>query len=241
MFTKLIVLGFKIFNFLYSIGMFRTYLFFYDIYKYISDYSDIRRINGIIQPGSIVVDAGANVGFYTRLFSKLVGNQGLVIAFEPDEENFRILKTRTSKLDNVKIVNVALSDKSGKINLYRSKDLNVDHQTYDSGENREKIQIDCFSLDEYCTKYGIEHISFIKMDLQGYDAIALRGMKNIIKRNPSIFISCEFWPYGMLKAGIQPSEMLKGIKSMGFNTDFEFDGNSSYGNYSTLWLCKVVS
>lgn len=236
MFTKLILFGFKLFNRLYSVGMIRTYLLFYDLYKYITDYSDIRKIKGIVTQGSVVIDAGANVGFYTRLFSKLIGAKGLVIAFEPDAKNFEILKRRTDELINVKIVNAALSDKSGKIDLYVSKDLNVDHQTYDSGENREKIQIDCYSLDYFCEKFGINTISFIKMDLQGYDAIALRGMINTIQKNPNISITCEFWPYGMKKAGVEPSDMLKNIKSMGFSTKFEFDDNSTYGSYSTLWL-----
>lgn len=236
MFTKLILIGFKIFNRLYSIGMIRPYLFFYDIYKYISDYSDIRRIKGIVRRGSVVVDAGANVGFYTRLFSKLVGDQGSVIAFEPDDKNFRILKARTDQLKNVKIVKAALSDQSGKIDLYISKDLNVDHQTYDSGENREKIQIDCFSLDDYCKENGIGSVTFIKMDLQGYDAIALRGMKDTIQRNKNIKLCVEFWPHGMRKAGVEPEDMIKLIQNLNLRTDFNHLNSVEESFYVQIWL-----
>ncbi|MDF3820181.1 FkbM family methyltransferase [Leptospira sp. 96542] len=236
MFAKLILIGFKIFNRLYSIGMIRTYLFFYDKYKYITDYSDIRKIKRIIKPGSVVVDGGANVGFYTRLFSKLVGNQGLVIAFEPDPKNFEILKKRTKKFSNVAIINAALSDKTGKLDLYISEDLNVDHQTYDSGEIRKKIQIDSFALDDYCKKNGVINVSFIKMDLQGYDAIALRGMQRTILQNPDIIICCEFWPYGMKRAGVEPEDWLAEIKRYGFDYDNQQSGNEEYGYYKTLWL-----
>src|SRR5690242_1374769 len=43
----------------------------------------------IIRPGDIVLDIGANVGFYTLLAARLVGSSGLVIAFEPFEPNIQ--------------------------------------------------------------------------------------------------------------------------------------------------------
>ncbi|WP_167880783.1 FkbM family methyltransferase [Leptospira yanagawae] len=215
-------------------------MFFYDKYKYISDFDDINRLKKKITEGSVVIDAGANVGFYTRLLSKFVGKSGLVIAFEPNLKNFEVLKKRTNTLNNVKIVNAALSEKSGKIDLYISEDLNVDHQTYDSGENRRKVQIDCFSLDDYCEKKGISKVSFIKMDLQGYDAIALRGMRKTIKENPNIAICCEFWPYGMKKAGVDPKVMLADIERLGLNLKYDYSGCQDYQYYITLWLESVA-
>lgn len=236
MFAKLILVVFKLFNRLYSLGMIRTYLFFYDKYKYISDYSDIKKIKEIIGEGSIVIDAGANVGFYTRLFSKIVGNTGLVIAFEPNLKNFEILKERTGNLKNVRIENAALSDKSGKLDLYISEDLNVDHQTYDSGESRNKIQINAFSLDDFCEMNGIKKVSFIKMDLQGYDAIAFRGMEKTIKKNPKIRLCCEFWPYGMKKAGVEPEDWLAEIALLNLSFQLKHIGKYTNEQYETIWM-----
>ncbi|MBM9589082.1 FkbM family methyltransferase [Leptospira sp. 201903075] len=236
MFTRIILIVFRLFNKLYSLGLIRTYLFFYDKYKYVSDFIDIKRLKRNITKGAVVIDAGANVGFYTRLFSQFVGESGLVIAFEPNLKNFEILSRRTKKLSNVVIVNAALSDKSGTLDLYISEDLNVDHQTYDSGESREKIKISCFSLDDYCEKNGIKDVSFVKMDLQGFDAIAFRGMEKTIQVSSNIKLCCEFWPYGMKKAGVEPEEMLSSIQKLGLVSDFQYSGNEEYGYYETLWL-----
>lgn len=238
MFTTVILFIFRAFNRLYSVGMIRTYLFFYDLYKYYSDYKDIQRIKSIISRGSIVIDAGANVGFYTLLFSDIVGETGRVIAFEPNDKNFDILKRRTKNRNNVTAVNAALSDKSGFLDLYISEDLNVDHQTYDIGESRKKVQIKAYSLDDYCIENAVKVVSLIKMDLQGFDAIALKGMKKIIRMQNHISVSCEFWPYGMKKAGIEPEEMISSLGDLGLETKFKYSGKNEYGYYETLWLTK---
>lgn len=238
MFTSLILFIFRLFNKLYEKGMIRIYLFFYVIYKFVSDYKDIKKIKSYINEGSVVIDAGANIGFYTVLFAKLVGLSGFVFAFEPNEKNFKILKNRTNKFKNVKVINAALSDKSGKLDLYISEELNVDHQTYDSGESRKKVQIDCFSLDDYCDLNGIRKVSFVKMDLQGYDAVALRGMEVTIRKNEEICICCEFWPYGMKRAGVEPEEMLMEMQKKSLVSSFQYHGEEEYGFYRTLWFQK---
>ena len=55
----------------------------------------------IIKPGMRVLDLGANIGFYTVLFSKLVGENGKVFAFEPDPKNFKYLEGNIKTLHNV--------------------------------------------------------------------------------------------------------------------------------------------
>ena len=100
----------------------------YFFYKKISDRQKIALFKNIIKPGMRVLDLGANIGFYTVLFSKLVGENGKVFAFEPDAKNYKYLEENTKTLYNVTIEKKAVSDKTGKINFYISKDLNVDHQ-----------------------------------------------------------------------------------------------------------------
>ena len=73
-----------------------------------------------------------------------------------------------------------MSDKTGKINLFISKDLNVDHHSYDIGEGRVCEEVDAIALDDYFLD-DIK-IDFIKIDIQGYEPIALKGMSKIMRQ-----------------------------------------------------------
>lgn len=142
----------------------RSYLFFYKVankfyihffsiynplyffYKRITDKEIIAWLSERIQSGMKVVDIGGNIGFYSILFSYLVGEHGVVHVFEPDTVNFKHLKGNTKGLKNVVINNYAIAERSGMIRLFRSDGLNVDHQTYDIGENRSYIEVPCITF-----------------------------------------------------------------------------------------------
>lgn len=190
---------------------------FYFLYKYISDRKKISIIKKTIKPGMKVIDVGANIGFYSILFSKLVGEDGKVYAFEPDKENFCHLEKNCHSRRNITINKMAVSDKGGKIKLYISSELNVDHSTYDDGEGRKFIEIDAISLDDYIKKD--EKIDFIKIDIQGYDYYAVLGSQNLINRINKIVVLTEFWPYGLNKAGVKPIQYLELLKNLNFKID----------------------
>jgi len=208
---------FKVANKLY-VHFFPLYNSLYFFYKKISDKEIIELLSEQIKPGMKVVDIGGNIGFYSILFSHLVGKQGVVHVFEPDVVNFKHLKENTNGLKNVVINNDAVAEKSGMIRLFCSKELNVDHQTYDIGENRNFINVPCITLDDYF--HNSECVDFIKLDTQGYEYHALLGMKETIRRSNSIVIISEFWPYGLHKAGVDPNEFLALLKEMGFELKF---------------------
>lgn len=208
---------FKVGNKFY-IHFFPLYNLLYFFYKRISDKEIVTWLTERIQPGMRVVDVGGNIGFYSILFSRLVGEHGVVHVFEPDPVNFRYLKTNTKGLKNIVINRCAVAERSGTIRLFHSDDLNVDHQTYDIGENRNSIEVPCVTLDDYF--HQNESVDFIKIDIQGYEFHALLGMKEMIKRSHSAVIFSEFWPYGLRKAGIDPNAYLAFLKEMGFEWNF---------------------
>ena len=74
-----------------------------------------------IRKGAIVLDIGANIGFYTKILSELVGDNGKVYAFEPDKTNFGYLMKNAGHLKNVVFINKAVSDKTGKITTIQVK------------------------------------------------------------------------------------------------------------------------
>ncbi|MBE0429206.1 MAG: FkbM family methyltransferase [Thermoleophilia bacterium] len=196
---------------------FRLYRRLYFPYKKISDRKWIARIRETVRPGMTVLDIGANIGYYTMLFSSLVGKDGRVHAFEPEPLNFRHLESLAGSLPNVRLHPVAVAENTKKAYLYLSEEMNVDHQTYDIGEGRPRMEIDCVSIDEYLRG---EAVDFIKMDIQGYEYYALRGMRDIIAKSGRVTLMGELWTYGTKRAGVDPSEYLRLLDELGFKLEF---------------------
>ena len=183
------------------------YKFLYFIYKHLTDRRQISWVKSVGKDGMTVVDIGANIGFYSILLSRLVGKSGKVYAFEPDLTNFGLLMKNTKRYKNIHLCNVAVGEKDETITLYLSKHMNVDHHTYKTDEARDTKNITCISLNTFFAKKGT--IDFIKSDIQGFDYFAMKGARKLITRQKHIAILSEFWPYGLMKAGVSAKEYLK--------------------------------
>jgi len=169
-----------------------------------------------IKKGDVVLNIGANIGYYTLIFAKLVGDDGKIFAFEPAPTNFSLLKKNVeiNSYKNVVLVQKAVSNKTGKLKLYLSEDNMGDHRIYNSYDNRESIEIEAVRLDDYFKNYRAG-INFIKMDIQGAEYGAIQGMLNLLKEN-NLKIIMEFWPSGLKRFGIAPAECLELLVEFGF-------------------------
>ncbi len=186
-------------------------------------------INGIHEPfetelvkketknGDVVLDIGANIGYYTLIFAKLVGEEGKVFAFEPDPDNFSLLKKNVeiNGYRNVILVQKAVSNKTEKIRLYLSEENEADHRIYNSHDGRQFIEIEAIRLDDYFKNYNGK-IDFIKMDIQGAEGGAIQGMPLLLQKTNNLKMVTEFWPIGFKRFGIKPEEYLKLLLKHGF-------------------------
>jgi FkbM family methyltransferase len=189
----------------------------YFVYKRLSDREKLRYLEETVRPGMTVLDIGANIGFYTRFLSKLVGETGVVYAFEPDQLNFERMCANTQGLQNVKLVRAAVGSKTRKLKLYVSDDMNVDHHTYDNGEARRAVEVECVALDDYLAT--MRAVDFVKIDIQGFDCEAIRGARELLKRSLNVKLLGELWPFGLKKSGTLPSSYLQLLKDMGFSVE----------------------
>lgn len=170
-----------------------------------------------VKKGNVVLDIGANIGYHTLIFARLVGERGKVFAFEPDPTNFSLLKKNVeiNGYSNVVLVQKAVSNKTGKLKLYLSKKNLGDHRIYDSQDGRKSIDIESIRLDDYFKEKNLE-IDFIKMDIQGAEGGAIQGMLNLLRKNNKVKILTEFWPIGLIRFGINPDEYLNLLIKLGF-------------------------
>lgn len=174
---------------------------------------ETKLVKETVKNGSVVLDIGAHIGYYTLLFAKRVGPHGKIYAFEPDPTNFALLKknVEANHYQNVVLVNKAVSDKTGKGTLYLSQYASGDHRTY-ARPGRKSVPVKTAKIDEVVK----EKVDFVKMDVQGAEAKALAGMQNVLKKSPHVKLLMEFWPKGLRGHGNDPEEMLKTLQRVGF-------------------------
>jgi len=177
-------------------------------------------IKKLITNGNTVIDIGANIGYYTLIFARLVGTQGKVFAFEPELNNFELLKKNITinGYENVTTINKAASNKIGKQELYLFEYNKAGHSLLnpEKGNDVKTTTIDTTTLDDYFKKLDF-NVDFIKMDIEGAEAKALQHMSTIITSNKNIILMTEFFPYMLKKSGIEPEEYLNLLTNYGFN------------------------
>jgi len=176
---------------------------------------EVKIVKEIIKNGDTVLDIGANIGYYTLIFGRLVGPSGKVIAFEPDPDNFAILKmnVKMNGYKNIILINKAVTDRTGKINLYISEKNKADHVIYNTHEGRRSIEIEAIRLDNFFKNDNIK-INLIKMDIQGAEGGVIRGISSLLHDN--IKIITEFYPYGLELFGSNAEEFLNFFIKQGF-------------------------
>ena len=180
--------------------------------------SETKFLNDICFEGMKVIDIGANVGYYSALTSDIVGPEGIVLAIEPDPESFKyLLKTiQASKFKNIRPFLKAASDHNNILPLFISKDNRGDNRLYQTNQKRDYINVKTIRLDELIIENEIDQIDLIKIDVQGYEPKAIRGMEKIITSSKKIILLTEFWPKGIIDAGENPYDFLEMLRNFDF-------------------------
>ncbi len=149
-----------------------------------------------IQPGSTVLDVGANHGFLTALFSMLAGAGGKVIAFEPSPSVCSKLSAMVSQnnLSTVTVFNAGCGSKPGQMNLYTPQSSgnaslrpeNIQGAAQVKGELK-KHTVNIVRLDDELK--SLDRLDFVKIDTEGFEDEVLAGMRGLIERfRPIIYI-----------------------------------------------------
>jgi FkbM family methyltransferase len=126
-----------------------------------------------VKPGMRCLDLGANIGYYTLLFAKLVGSDGKVFAVEPDSRNIPILKNNIA-LNNwhtrVKVMELAVSAKDSHSNFIHDKFSNLSRLDFSQQESlANKVKV--LSLDSLGQIIG--KVDVIRMDIEGAEVRVL--------------------------------------------------------------------
>ncbi len=154
-------------------------------------------VRHLIHEGDIVVDIGANLGYFTKIFSRSAGAAGKVIAIEPIHNFFATLKWGLRKQRNCELNNYALGLERKKIEMVLPKTkgqfrTGLPHIASDKANPEENYIFEVEMVKGSDLLKDIPKINYIKCDIEGYEAVVFPELKDILfKHKPMVQI--EIW------------------------------------------------
>jgi len=152
-------------------------------------------LNGRLKPGMVFIDVGANIGLYTIFASSMVGPQGVVLAVEPSEREFRLLKANVqlNACANVRLIPLGLSNRSGERELLIAEKEHSGHNTfgrfgYAGVEVAGRQMVKTERLDNLIQREGLERVDVIKLDVEGHERFVLEGARETLTRFKPILL-----------------------------------------------------
>lgn len=166
----------------------------------------------VVKQGDVVLDLGANIGYYALLAARLVGEKGIVYAFEPEPTNYSLLlkNIELNEYHNIVPVQKAVSNITGMVRLFLDEKDAGAHTIYQPEANRESVEIQSVALDKFFEDKK-HPIDVIKMDIEGAEMSALSGMKRIIRENENLKMFVEFYLPGIERTDDSPQEFIRSL------------------------------
>lgn len=165
---------------------------------------ELRGLRGLVKPGDSVIDVGAAHGMYTVPLARLVGAAGRVDAFEPHPRQQSTLRrwARVLRARTVTVNASAAGREQGQLTMRLPIVLGLPiygraHPTEGAspqrvGESVRHWSTPIMAIDDWVLEQGIERLSFIKVDVEGFEPQVLEGAANTISRDlPSLLLEIE--------------------------------------------------
>lgn len=168
----------------------------------------------IIKAGDVVLDLGANIGYYVLLESRIVGPNGTVYAVEPVTECFKTLKRNVelNDLKNVELFRFGAGDTNANAYINVGKKLNLSAMTfYRDAEFTQQEEVAMVTVDEFFKDK--KEPNLIRMDVEGYEYAIVKGMKKTLA-SPNLKLLMEIHSKIMTKE--QTEGMFASFKENGF-------------------------
>lgn len=199
-----------------------------DLYDYIGHdifygfgSTEMNNLFSLIKPGDVIIDIGANYGFFTLSFAKRVGPNGKVYSFEPDPKNHKAFSININRnsFTNITSVNKGLGSTNGQMILEVPVAWNRGGNRINPNPEGEHSVVDIITLNDYVSSVDIKRVDLIKIDVEGFEFQILKGARNVLdKFHPTLFIEID--DENLDDQGDSPVKILEFLMELGY-TDFE--------------------
>ncbi|MGK5547041.1 FkbM family methyltransferase [Streptomyces sp. URMC 127] len=173
-------------------------------------------------PGDTFVDVGANIGYFSLLAARRVGQAGRVVAIEaaPAFHRSVLANARRNACRNVRAVNVAVSDarRSLTFTLASSRNMGANSIVPYDGPVESFFEAQALPLTDVLTASEVADARVIKVDVEGAEGSVVRGMVPLLDRlRPDAEITIEVAPERMALLGDSADELLATMRDFGFH------------------------
>jgi len=189
-------------------------------------------MKNLVNKGDIVIDAGANIGLFTLILSRLVGQTGKVFALEPCPPVVEklLFNMHSNKIENVVVIPEALSNKLGTLDLFwRADDSNEGQATFWKNQASDmSAVVKTRTIDSIVQDHKISKVKLVKMDIQGAEFLALQGALETLKEFRPIIVFENDW--NGEQSGNSIEEVFRYLRLF----DYTLYSIDTRGNYITL-------
>lgn len=189
-------------------------------------------LRAFLRAQDVFVDVGANIGLFSMIASRLVGDTGTVHAFEPCQSTFRRLQGNAAlnRCSNLSCHQLALSNATESIDLFISKDgmdawNSLANGPY-AGNDLTKQPVQAIRWDEFAAEHDlIGRTSLMKIDVEGWELNVLRGATETLSRSDAPVLQVEFNDEAACSGGSSCRELYRALERFGYDM-FRYDQSS---------------
>jgi FkbM family methyltransferase len=174
----------------------------------------------LLKEGMTFVDVGANWGYFTLFAARLIGPGGRGVALEPDPRLFRLLESNRARnhLSWVSAHQVAAADRPGRVRLAgfdeRAGNWGLSRLAPPSAEGC--FAVDAVEVDAFLDSLGVGDVDLIKIDIEGAEDLALRGMSVGLSRARYKRLLLELHPTLLAERGVKAEEVVGRLSELGY-------------------------
>jgi FkbM family methyltransferase len=183
----------------------------------------------VLRVNDCFIDIGAYIGYFSLLGATLVGCDGQVFAFEPEEKNYRYLHANIAlnNLNNIKVSNTALGLETKTSKIFINSDNDAGHALWNVGRcpDYSKSGMHCITRDVHVTSLDsllqgvqVSNLRLINIDTCGAELDIIQGAVRTIEDNKVPYVVCGINRFGLQQMGTSEQELRQFMSYMGYET-----------------------
>lgn len=194
----------------------------------------------LLAPGQVVIDVGANIGYYALTAALGVGPSGRVVAFEPGPAPAARLRENAALngLSNLEVREAAVADRAGRLALHLGEDSEA-NSLFDAGPDAVgQVEVQVVTLDEQVAE--LERIDLIKIDAEGAEVSVIRGAHRLLSGPNAPALIVEANPVTLRAANESVESLRDELESRGYTIEV-LERMPWRGDITENWLARRIA